>query len=193
VDPVGAVPGEVARRFEAPGSPLAPGDLRLCMRLAMLFHDTGKLVGPRAPSTHPRIGVRLWRLHRPDWMPSQLVGLVGWMVETHDLLGALARGITDKIGSPPARYQVKLGWETSYPGALDLQAVRVRLQRSGCPLPLAAAVNRELWRADVGAIPALRWVLPAAALLERMVLADEQGAASGDERVLRRGRLSNRA
>ncbi|MBL8957479.1 MAG: hypothetical protein JNK82_42290, partial [Myxococcaceae bacterium] len=38
------------------------------------------------------------------------------------------------------------------------------------PLADAAAINKAIWAADVGAIASLRWVLPMAELIERLVL-----------------------
>jgi hypothetical protein len=150
------------------GAPLAPEALRLSMRLAMLFHDVGKRV--RTPAArHGRIGARLWRKHRPAWCPAALVPLVAWMVEVHDLFGALGRGLTDKRGGP-ALEEDDLSRPSAYPAALDVQAARVRLEASGLPLPLAAGIAKALWRADVGSIAALRWLLPVAEPLEQLLL-----------------------
>lgn len=150
------------------GAPLSLENLRLSMRLAMLFHDVGKRV--RTPAQrHGRIGARLWRKHRPGWCPEALVPLVGWMVEAHDLFGALGRGLTDKRGGP-ALEEEDLARPSAYPAALDVQAARARLADSGLPLSLAAGIAKALWRADVGSIAALRWLLPVAEPLEQLLL-----------------------
>ncbi len=148
-------------------------DLRLSMRMAMLFHDTGKLLGQR-PRRHALISARLFTRFRPDWFPARLVPMTQWLIRTHDLFGAFGRGLTDKEGATPADYDaVQLSLTTSYFAALDSQAVRAVLRESGLPLDEAAAVHKAIWRADIGSISALRWLLPVADLVERLVLAPE--------------------
>lgn len=145
-------------------------DLRLGMRLAMLFHDTGKLVGPR-PRRHALISARLFERFRPAWFPARLVPLTQWLIRTHDLFGAFGRGLTDKEGTPAADYAaVELSRATTYFAAFDAQAVRAELLESGLPLAEATAINKAIWCADVGSVAALRWLLPVADLIERLVL-----------------------
>ncbi|MBX7096853.1 MAG: hypothetical protein K1X89_03990 [Myxococcaceae bacterium] len=152
-------------------------DLRLSMRLAMLFHDTGKLLGQR-PRRHALISARLFARFRPGWFPARLVPLTQWLIRTHDLFGAFGRGLTEKHGHEAADFKVGLSLSSSYFGAMDSQAVRHVLLESGLPLDEAAAINRELWQADVGSIAALRWLLPVAALVERLLLAPHGRVAS---------------
>ena len=128
-------------------------EVRLCLRLAMLFHDTGKLLGER-PRRHGAISARLFSRARPAWFPDRLVPLTRWLIRTHDVFGAFGRGLS----------------EQGYYGALDSQAVRRALLEGGLPLDEAAAINKAIWQADVGAIAALRWLLPVAELVERLVL-----------------------
>src|SRR6185312_7356629 len=97
---------DTARAIELANGTLEPRHLRLAMRMAMLFHDTGKLAGPRAPRRHPSISARLFEMHRPPWFPEQLVALTQWMIESHDLFGALGRGLTEKLGHPVADYEL---------------------------------------------------------------------------------------
>jgi adenylate kinase family enzyme len=145
-------------------------DLRLAMRMAMLFHDTGKLLGPR-PRRHACISARLFARFRPAWFPERLLELTQWLIRTHDLFGSFGRGLTDKQGTRPADYaSVDLELSTSYFGAFDSQAVRAELLASGLPLDEATAINKAIWCADIGSIAALRWLLPVADLVERLVL-----------------------
>jgi hypothetical protein len=145
-------------------------DLRLSMRIAMLFHDTGKLLGSR-PRRHAIISAALFGRFKPDWFPESLVPLTQWCIRTHDVFGAFSRGLTDKEGVAPGEYREDLSLETSYFAALDSQALRAVLVESGLPLEEAVAINKALWCADIGSIATLRWLLPVAALVERLVLA----------------------
>ena len=157
-------------------------DLRLCMRLAMLFHDTGKLVKEQ-PGRHAKISAKLFSRFKPAWFPARLVKLTQWLIRTHDLFGAFCQGLTDKSGHAAADYAVELSKATSYAGALDSQATRQALLAGGLPLQEAAAINKELWLADVGSISTLRWLLPVAALVERLlVLRQDTTGFSGTER-----------
>lgn len=144
-------------------------ELRLAMRVAMLFHDTGKLLGER-PRRHALISAALFSRFRPTWFPAEWVPMTRWMIRTHDLFGSFGRGLTDKQGAAPADYsRVDLKLATSYFGALDSQAVRAVLLESGLPLEEAALIHEALWRADVGSIAALRWLLPVAELTRELV------------------------
>ena len=163
------------RRVAEHHASLRQDELRLSMRTAMLFHDTGKLANPKEPRRHALISARFWMQHRPAWFPGHLVSLVRWMVLTHDLFGAFGRGLTEKREHPVGDYEIDLALSTSYFGALDSQAVRKCLLESGLPLPLATAINKELWRADVGSISALRWLLPVAELVEQLFLIETVG------------------
>ena len=139
----------------------------------MLFHDTGKLVGQR-PRHHAEISARLFAQHRPRWFPERLLPLTQWLIRTHDLFGAFGRGLTEKRNHPAADYAIDLSLSTSYFGALDSQAVRRVLLEGGLPLAEATAINKQIWRADLGSIAALRWLLPVADLVERLLLAGQR-------------------
>lgn len=144
-------------------------ELRRAMRLAVLFHDTGKLAGKK-PRRHATISAALFGKHRPDWFPDELVPLTQWMISTHDLFGVFGRGLTEKHGHPVADYALDLAAPSSYAFALDSQAVRRALRESGLALEHATAINKAIWCADVGSIASLRWLLPTADLVERLVL-----------------------
>ncbi len=153
------------------------GEVRLSMRVAMLFHDVGKLVAPRASWRHGRIGARLWQRTHPDWFPRDGVALVAWLVEGHDLFGAFARWLTEGTAGGDFR------------GAVDAQALRSGLRRSGLPFSLAVALNAAVWRADVGSVAALRWLLPVAERVERIALSGD-GAEPGPRERRRRPRAA---
>ncbi|MFO0593746.1 MAG: hypothetical protein U0228_00505 [Myxococcaceae bacterium] len=143
-------------------------DERLALRLAVLFHDVGKLAG-RKPRRHAHISSALFGQHVPPWFPATLVPLTQWLIETHDLFGVFGRGLTEKPGVAVADFAVDLDAPSSYPHALDAQAVRTALRASGLPLERAAALHKAVWKADVGSVAALRWLLPVADLIERLV------------------------
>lgn len=157
------------------------GDWRLCLRMAVLFHDVGKWIG-RRPRHHGAIGARLFARTRPAWFPTRLVGLVQWLIRTHDLFGALGRWLSDKRGRDAADYSGDPGEPSSYPSAFDAQAARRLLLDSGLTLEEATALHRAVWTADVGAIAALRWLLPTAKLLEQLVLLRPRLTFDGLER-----------
>lgn len=144
--------------------------LRLNMRTAMLFHDVGKLAG-RTPKRHGRSSERIFMLHAPKWCTPPWQKFTGWLIRTHDLFGAFGRGLTDKRGVEAGEYAARLQLQSSYFAALDSQAVRSVLAESELPLHEALAVNKAVWRADIGAIAALRWLLPVAEMVERLLLA----------------------
>jgi hypothetical protein len=163
-------------------SSLERRELRVCMRMAMLFHDTGKLLGQR-PQRHAQISARLFARFRPKWFPERLVKLTQWMIRTHDLFGAFGRGLTEKQGQQVAEYRrLNLSLATSYFGALDSQAVRAILLEPGLPLAEATAISRQIWSADVGSIAALRWLLPVAELVERLILIGQRQPSSRADR-----------
>ncbi len=144
-------------------------EVRLSMRLAMLFHDTGKLLGQR-PRRHGDISERLFQRFAPAWLSAKLVRFTSWLIRTHDVYGRFARGVTDKQGHAPGDYAVHPADPTSYAHALDSQALRAVLREPGLPLPEAAAISKEVWKADVGSVASLRWLLPVADLVERLLL-----------------------
>lgn len=160
---------------------LGAPDLRLCMRIAMLYHDVGKLLGPR-PARHPQISARLFAKHRPRSFPVTLVPLTQWMIRVHDVFGAFTRGLTDKVGHAAGDYDVDPAEPSSYYGAIDAQAARARIRSGERPFTEALAIAKALWRADVGAIAALRWLQPVAEMVERLLLLPVATAFAGVER-----------
>jgi hypothetical protein len=165
--------------------------------MAMLFHDTGKLINAHQPRRHSKISGRLWLKHKPDWFPEGKTALVKWMVETHDLFGAFGRGITEKRGHEVGDYDLNLELATSYFGGLDSQAVRIKLRESGLPFAMAVEINKEIWMADIGSIASLRWLLPVAEMVARLILVGappdrrerEKGSAVLQDTLERRVRI----
>jgi hypothetical protein len=84
------------------------------MRLAMLFHDTGKLLRP-TPRRHSNVSARLFARFKPAWFPAHLVPLTKSLIRTHDVFATLCRSLTDKRGQPPVDYSVELCLPSSCP------------------------------------------------------------------------------
>ena len=61
----------------------------------------------------------------------------------------------------------------SYKGALDPESARKLLLNSGLPLEQAVAINKRIWMADIGSVADIRWLLPAAEIVEKILLAEE--------------------
>lgn len=150
-------------------APARREELRLALRLALLFHDVGKLAGER-PQPHGLVSARLFQRFGPEAFPAHLLPLTCWLIRTHDLLGAFARGLTEKEGHPIGDYTLDPAAPSSYAGALDADAARAALRASGLPLAEAAALHRALWCADVGSIAALRWLLPVAPVVQELLV-----------------------
>jgi len=145
--------------------------LRMAMRMGMLFHDVGKIVDVYTPGAHEGIGAKMWMKTKPDWVNEEDADLTAWMIKTHDLLGRMEQGLTEKVNYRIGDEEFDVVSEPSYRGALDPSAVRHELDFSGFDLPTSLSIHKEIWKADLGAVASLRWLLPAADILERIVLA----------------------
>ena len=145
--------------------------LRMVMRMGMLFHDVGKIVNVYTPGAHEGIGAKMWMKTKPDWVNEEEASLTAWMIKTHDLIGRLEQGLTEKVDYKIGDENFDVAANPSYRGALDPSAIRHELLNSGYGLPTSLAIHKEIWKADVGAVASLRWLLPAADILGRIVLA----------------------
>lgn len=116
-------------------------ELRRCLRLAMLFHDVGKIVGPR-PARHDAISASLFTRFRPAWLPSTSLGPTRWMIRCHDVLGRFTRWITEDA-------------HVGYADAIDAQQLHARLREAQLPRRIAIACLGSLWRADLASISCL--------------------------------------
>lgn len=145
-------------------------DLRAGMRMAMLFHDTGKILDVDTAGRHAAISARLWEKHYPkEWFPRDQVGTVAWMVHYHDIYGRFTRALIEKKWHPRYDFNVHPNQPTSYPGGLDVQAVRTRVAQSGLPYELAIDIITEVNKADVGSVPPLRPMLSVMPTARRLI------------------------
>lgn len=148
--------------------------VRLGLRMAALFHDGGKLLNCHTPGGHEAQGARLFSLLRPTWLPwlgRQEAGLAQWAIATHDGFGRLSRGLVEKPGVDLHDPGFDTAATPRYRGALDPEAVREEALTSGFSLEVALPLNKAIWVADVGSVAALRWLLPVADRVEKVILA----------------------
>ena len=161
----------LASELEVAGlSPAEIKKIRRCARLAMLWHDMGKVHNVYTPGSHEAIGAKQWERNKPDWISDEEAQIVSWMIRTHDISGRLLRGITEKPDSKITDAHFNPTSEPSYKGALDPSAVREELLKSGFDLPVATALHLAVWKADVSSVSALRWLLPVVEQVRQLVL-----------------------
>ena len=143
------------------------------MRLGMLVHDCGKLLGQEVtlgPGLHERAGTQVWKLHlRPAWVQDFESEIITWVIRNHSLLGRLNRAVTEKaVGSEPT-----VNARPAYPAAVDPSFVRARLAELPLPPAIALGVCAAAQKADIGSVPGLRYLLPVVDLAARLVGASE--------------------
>ncbi len=143
------------------------------MRMAMICHDLGKLLNVNTPGSHEGIGAKMWLKLKPSWVSEDDTKIISWMIRSHDLFGRLARGITEKEGVKLTDPDFDVTAMTTYKGALDPEAVRSELEKSGLPPRVALAIHTAIWKADVSSVSSLRWILPVAEKLEAMIASKE--------------------
>lgn len=139
-------------------------DLRLGLRTAVLFHDVGKLVDVFTPGVHEGAGAALFLAHGYQWMDGPVASVAAHLVRHHDILGRVARGLTEKVGCGLDEPGFDVSAPPSYGGAVDPRraagAVSELSMLAGISFDVALRMVQEVWRADVGSVAALRWLLP---------------------------------
>ena len=156
--------------------------LRSAMRVAMLHHDLGKLVDISTPGLHESMGARIFRYAmKPVWVDEHMLRLAEWMIVQHDLFGRVARGITEKVGYKIQDPNFDPDDASSYEGAIVPGRARDKILainrktygEQPMSLETATAVIKEIWKADMGSVASLRWLLPVTDLLEQVVARPE--------------------
>ena len=136
---------------------LDPADRRAA-RVAAVLHDIGKGHNVWTPGAHALIGAKAWHRLRPPWLRDDEARVVTFLIRTHDMLGLMDRGIVNE----------------NYRGALAPAEIRAELDLLGRDRVSALRLMSAIYRADVGSVAALRWLLPLTPLLEGAVLAGGQ-------------------
>lgn len=131
-------------------------EFRRPLRLAMLWHDVGKLWNINTPGAHAAIGSNKWitvQKYSISGITATELRLISHFISIHDLFGRLERSL----------------WDDSYQGAISPKSVIRMLQVPTVPTPAIIAIAKALWLADVASIPLLRWLTPLANHLEALV------------------------
>jgi hypothetical protein len=134
-------------------------EFRRCMRVAMLWHDVGKLWNVHTPGAHNAIGASKWASMQgksnPPLTPEE-EQMISLFIRWHDLYGRLERGL----------------WDEEYKGGISPSEVRKALTTDLVPFRTMAIIAKATWRADVGSVPLLRWLKPLADPLEHLIIED---------------------
>jgi adenylate kinase family enzyme len=122
---------------------------RLHLRIAMLWHDIGKRWNIINPGCHAAMGARKWRELQGAALPGITPddeALISHFIRCHDLLGRVARTVTDP----------------NYPGGLSPARALSAMELRHVDPHVMVDIAKTLWCSDVGSIPMLRWLLPLA-------------------------------
>lgn len=145
-------------------------EVRAGMRLGALVHDTGKLVDVYTPGSHGGASATLWSDTAPEWVGAEAKGVAMFSCIGHDYFGRLARAITEKVSCALETEAFDPAAPTSYRGAVTAEQIAQRMMRLGPSDHLVGLrILRLVWEADAGSVQSLRWLLPIAELMERLV------------------------
>lgn len=159
----------VAARLSEPEA----SKVRFAMRVALLYHDVGKLLNVNTPGSHEGVGAKLFLRCKPDWIPDDIAQITAGLIRLHDVFGRLSRGLCEKIDMKITDPGFDVTAQPSYKGALDPQIVRDEVAKLGLDFTTSVAMVKAVWTADVGSVASLRWILPLADKLELLILAGE--------------------
>lgn len=130
-----------------------PPEFRRALRVTMLFHDIGKACNIWTPGCHAMIGARQWRKFGPDWLTDDEKNLISLLIRTHDLLGLMDRGLV----------------HPNYRGSVAPEDIREELSKFDIDINLAVELMTVVYKADVGSVAALRWLLPLTPILKALI------------------------
>lgn len=145
--------------------------VRAGIRLGMLHHDIGKLINVHTPGAHGAASVKLWKRSAAEWVGEVELRVAAFCMMGHDYFGRLSCGITEKVGMPLDASDFDPNAETSYLGAMCPQRIGNVIAHYGeSDWRDAIRILRRVWEADVGSVPALRWMRPEGEMVERILL-----------------------
>ncbi len=145
--------------------------VRAGLRLGMLHHDIGKLISVNKPGAHGGASVALWRDTAPGWVDEATKQIATFVMMGHDYFGRVARAITEKVGMALDDPAFDPNAPTSYRGAMCPDKILSVIDRHGLSDRLVSLrMLRLVWEADAGSVQTLRWVLPVAPMIERILL-----------------------
>jgi adenylate kinase family enzyme len=130
-----------------------PAYARRALRVAAVLHDVGKNWNMKTPGAHASLGAKKWAEYAPAWLADQEKGLVTFLINYHDLLGRVARGVK----------------EPDYQGGIDPAGVRGILRNNSIPPKESLELILALNSADVGSVASLRWALPELGFAAKMI------------------------
>jgi len=128
--------------------------IRKCARLAMVWHDFGKIKNVWTPSAHGAIGSKIW--DPPSWVNPQEEKLVRFLIKTHDYLGLMDRWLQDP----------------QFKGGFSPASIKRSLQALELEPAFLLSLMKEIYDADIGSVARLRCFLPLTPLLEEIMSAE---------------------
>lgn len=128
----------------------------------MLYHDIGKLHNVWTPGSHPLIGARVWIKHRPPFITDTEASLITELIRNHDALGLMDRGLRN----------------SAFRGGMTPAEIRAEIRGLGRGFEEGLRLLSSVYQADIGSVPALRWLMPLTPLLEDVVRAGQAGEAA---------------
>jgi adenylate kinase family enzyme len=164
------VTDEVAAKINNTSSSEDAQKLRLATRLAMLYHDGGKLLNVNTPGSHEGIGAKLFLRCRPEWISDEVAEMTAHLIRLHDVFGRLSRGLCEKEDYKLGQKNFDVTATPSYKGALDPQIVRDEISHLPFDFEISVSLVAAVWKADVGSVASLRWLLPIADHLEKLII-----------------------
>ena len=152
---------------------LTVDEVRLAMRLTMLYHDVGKLISVHTPGGHSGTSAQMFMKYKPTWVSAEVAALAAFLIHQHDIFGRVSRGITEKLHVGLFDTGFDVGATPSYRGAVDPPRARTYVSEFCATWDMdfeqVISLLGLVWEADVGSVAALRWLLPVSAQITALL------------------------